>query len=275
MKNKNLRFFQHRFGMAALFLLLFFSFQTGLRANDSLTLVIQPVLGMEKTRDAFQPLSAYISKVTGKTVEIKTYPNFITYWNETRNGGHYDLILDAAHFTGYRAKELGFDILAKVQGTVSYSVVVPDSSLVIDIDELVGKRIATLGPPSMGAAKVSLLFDNPLRQPFIYETENSEKALDLLAMGEVDAAIIPTPLVGSLAGVSVVTTTEPSQHIALSASPDLPSDVRNYIHDALIYANSTQDGRQMLQDIGVSAFETPNTDSYVIAADLLQLTDID
>ena len=235
----------------------------------------QPIFGMEKTRDAFQPLAKYLSEVTGKNVEVKTFPNFITYWNETRNAGTHDLILDAAHFTGYRAKELGFEILAKVPGTVTYSVVVPESSLVLEVDELVGKKIATLGPPSMGAAKVSLLFDNPLRQPFIYETENSEKALDLLFTGEVDAAIIPTPLVRSLEGVSVVMTTEPSQHIALSASPRLSTEVRHYIQDALIHANSTRQGREMLNAIGFAKFENPNKDTYILAAELLHLTDID
>jgi ABC-type phosphate/phosphonate transport system substrate-binding protein len=127
----------------------------------------------------------------------------------------------------------------------------------------------------MGAAKVSLLFNNPLRQPFIYETENSENALELLYTGEVDAAIIPTPLVRSLEGISVVMTTEPSQHIALSASPRLPADVRHYIQDALIHANSTQDGRKMLSEIGFAKFEHPSKASYILAAELLHLTDID
>jgi len=249
--------------------------QSAARANDSLSLVIQPIFGMEKTRQSFQPLAEYLSGVTGKTVEIKTFPNFIAYWNETRNAGSHDLVLDAAHFTGYRAKELGFDILAKVPGTVTYSVVVPETALVLEVEELVGKKIATLGPPSMGAAKVSLLFDNPLRQPFIYETENSEKALDLLFNDDVDAAIIPTPLVRSLEGVSVVMTTEPSQHIALSASPRLSADIRHYIQDALINANSTQQGRNMLSAIGFEKFESPSKDSYILAADLLHLTDID
>ena len=144
-----------------------FQSQAASKAEDSLTLVIQPIFGMEKTRESFQPLADYLTGITGKTVKIKTYPNFITYWNETRNGYAFDLILDAAHFTGYRAREMGFDILAKVPGTVSYSVVTPESSLIIDIDELVGKKIATLGPPSMGAAKVSLLVDKPLRHPGI------------------------------------------------------------------------------------------------------------
>ena len=265
----------HALNRLGIILLLFFSSQSCLQADDRLTLVIQPIFGMEKTNTTFQPLAKYISRITGRRVEIKTYPNFITYWNETRNGGDYDLILDAAHFTGYRAKELGFDILAKVQGTVSYSIVAPETALILDIDELVGKKIATLGPPSMGAAKMALLFDNPLRQPFIYETENSEQALELLATDEVHAAIIPTPLVGSLAGISVVTTTEPSQHIALSASPGLARDTREYIRDALIFASSTSEGRKMLSDIGFSGFENPNTDIYVLAADLLQLTDID
>ncbi len=256
-------------------LILSFSSLPALTADDTLTLVIQPIYGMEKTRESFQPLVSYLSRITGKNISIKTYPNFISYWNETRDGQGYDLILDAAHFTGYRAKELGFDILAKVPGTVSYSVIVPDSAMVIDVDELVGKKIATLGPPSMGAAKVSLLFDNPLRQPFIYETENTEKALDLLFTDEVDAAVIPTPLVGNLSGIAVVTTTDPTQHIALSASPALATDLREFIRDALINANSTQDGIKMLSEIGFAGFEYPDTERYVMAADLLYLTGLE
>lgn len=270
-----LKFLHHRSGMLLVFLTTFLLTQSPIRADDSLTLVIQPIYGMEKTHESFQPLASYLSRITGKNIKIKTYPNFLTYWNETRDGQGYDLILDAAHFTGYRAKELDFEILAKVPGTVSYSVIVPDAAMVIDIDELVGKKIATLGPPSMGAAKVSLLFDNPLRQPFIYETENSEKALDLLFTDEVDAAIIPTPLVGALTGVAVVTTTDPTQHIALSASPVLDAGLRQFIRDALIHANSTQDGRKMLSEIGFSGFENPDTEKYVMAADLLQLTGLD
>lgn len=270
-----LKFLHHRLGIPLIFLATFLLTQSPLKADDSLTLVIQPVYGMEKTHEAFQPLASYLSRITGKNIKIKTYPNFIVYWNETRDGQGYDLILDAAHFTGYRAKELNFEILAKVPGTVSYSVIVPDSAMVIGIDELVGKKIATLGPPSMGAAKVSLLFNNPLRQPFIYETENSEKALELLFTDEVDAAIIPTPLVGALTGVAVVTTTDPTQHIALSASPLLDANLRQFIRDSLIHANSTQDGRKMLSEIGFSGFEIPDTEKYVMAADLIHSTGLD
>ena len=275
MQTTLLKLLHHKFGMFLILLMTVLVTQSPLKANESLTLVIQPVYGVDRTHEAFQPLADYLSRITGKSINIKTYPNFITYWNATREGHGYDLILDAAHFTGYRAKELGFEILAKIAGTVSYSVIVPDTALVIDLDELVGKKIATLGPPSMGAAKVSLLFDNPLRQPFIYETENSEKALDLLFTDEVDAAIIPTPLVSTLAGVAVVTTTDPTQHIALSASPGLSTDLRLAIRDALIHADSTQDGRIMLNTIGFTGFENPNTESYVLAADLLQLTGIE
>jgi len=270
-----LKFLHQRFGILFVFLTTFLLAQSPLKAEDSLTLVIQPIYGIEKTQATFQPLASYLSHITRKKIKIKTYPNFITYWNETRDGQGYDLILDAAHFTGYRAKELNFKILAKVQGTVSYSVIVPYSTLVFDIDELVGKKIATLGPPSMGAAKLSLLFDNPLRQPFIYETEDSEKALDLLFTDEVDAAIIPTPLVGALTGVAVVMTTDPTQHIALSASPVLATGLSQLIRDALIHANSTEVGKKMLSGIGFASFEDPDTERYVLASDLIHLTGLD
>jgi len=270
-----LKFIRLRFVKPLVMPMIFLISLSPASANESLTLAIQPIYGMERTNEAFKPLANYLSRIIDAEVKIKTFPNFIAYWNDTRDGHGYDLILDAAHFTGYRAKELDFVILAKIQGTVSYSVIVPESSMVMDIDELVGKKIATLGPPSMGAAKMALLFDNPLRQPYMYETENSEKALDLLFTDEVDAAIIPTPLVASLTGVAVVTITDPTQHIALSASPAVSSDLRQSIHDALIFANTTAEGKMMLSRIGFSGFENPDTDRYVLAADLLQLTGLD
>ncbi|MFW2439005.1 MAG: hypothetical protein ACN4GR_06505 [Arenicellales bacterium] len=43
-------------------------------------------------------------------------------------------------------------------------MIAPDPTMVFDTDKLVGKIIATPGPPGMGAAKLSLLFGNPLRK---------------------------------------------------------------------------------------------------------------
>jgi hypothetical protein len=55
----------------------------------------------------------------------------------------------------------------------------------------------------------------------------------------------------------------------------MPGKLRAYIHDALINAGSTKDGRDMLEKIGFAGFEKPVTDGYLVAADLLQLTGVD
>ena len=110
-----------------------------------LVFIIQPILNEEQTKRAYQPLADYLSKIAGKRVVIRTLPNFVAYWEVMRLSNAYDLVLDAAHFTDYRAKKLGFKVLAKIPDTVSYSLIVGSGALVIDPIELIGKTVATPG----------------------------------------------------------------------------------------------------------------------------------
>lgn len=233
---------------------------------DTLLLLVQPILSAEKTRAAFQPLADYITKLTGKYCMVRTMPNFLAYWDAVRRPNDYDLVLDAAHFTDYRASKLGFTVLAKIPDTVSYSLVVPDNMLIFDPTELIGKRVATLGPPSIGAARLNGMFPNPVRQPMIIEVESSEQGMQMLLNHQVDGAILPTPLVSRQmtqgGGISVVTTTEPIPHIALSASPRLDAALREKIRIGVLDAAETPDGRKMLRGIGFSRFDPATAAIY-------------
>jgi hypothetical protein len=63
--------------------------------------------------------------------------------------------------------------------------------------------------------------------------------------------------------------------MALSASPRIAGDIRAHISDALVHADSIEEGRAMLKKIGFPGFERPMTDRYLLAADLLQLAGVD
>jgi len=234
--------------------------------GDILELAIQPVLSEAKTKKAFKPLAEYLSKITGKTVVVKTMPNFMAYWDTVRRAKSYDLILDAAHFTDYRSKKYGFKVLAKIPDSVSYSLIVLAENFIFDPSELVGKRIATLGSPSIGAARLDALFPNPMRQPIIVEVANADKGIKLLLNKDVFAAIIPTPLVSRTMAegndISVVMVTEPAPHIALSASPNMSASTVAKIRSALIAANKSPDGQKMLKEIGFSQFDPANAKIY-------------
>jgi len=235
-------------------------------ADQELVLAIQPILSEGQTREAFMPLAQYISKVTGKKISITTVPNFMSYWSKMVAGQKGIIYLDAAHFTAYRARKHGYQVLAKVPDSVSYSLVVRDSDMVFDPSELTAKRIATLGSPSIGAARLNGMFPNPMRQPITVEVADSKKAISMLLNGEVYAAIIPTPIVSQAmtegTAISVVSTTEPIPHIALSTSPDIDKAMAEKIRQALISAPQREDGKAMLKGIGFAKFDLTNESVY-------------
>jgi len=182
-------------GRAAGCALILFAWIVAASAADKCVLGVQPILSAQQTKKAFQPLADYLGKAISKKCVVRTSPNFLAYWDYIRKGGVFDLVLDAAHFTDYRAEKQGYEILAKVPDTVSYSLIVSDQNPVFDASELTAKRIATLGIPSIGAARLNALFPNPARQPLTIEIESTELGFQLLLAGKVAAAILPTPLV--------------------------------------------------------------------------------
>lgn len=246
------------------------------RADDSkpLVLLVQPILSAQQTVRAFTPLCHYLGALAGRSCRVHVMPNFIAYWDRVRRNTGYDLVIDAAHFTDYRAQKFGFDVLAKIPDTVSYSLIVQEDNLIFDPIELTGKRIATLGPPSIGAARLAGMFPNPVRQPIIIEVDSAEEGMRRLLAGRVDAAILPTPLVSRQmsagGGVAVVMTTEPIPHIALSASPKLDARLRQQFRTALVTAEDNETGRAMLKEIGFPRFDPADPSLYTGQSNILR-----
>lgn len=235
-------------------------------SGQDLVLAIQPILSEEKTRAAFLPLAQYIGKATGNKTSVTTVPNFMAYWSKMIAGQKNIIYLDAAHFTAYRARKQGYNVLAKIPSTVSYSLVVRDADMVFDPSELVAKRIATLGSPSIGATRLDGMFPNPMRQPIIVEVASSQQGIAMLLDNKVFAALIPTPIVARAMtngdAITVVTTTEPVPHIALSASPDIDKETVERIRRAILSAPKNPEGKAMLKKIGFAKFDPANAAIY-------------
>jgi len=243
-------------------------------ADRDLVLAVQPILDEQQTRQAFQPLCDFLASATGRGCTLFTASHFYPYWEAARQGKDFNLVLDAAHFTDYRVQKLGFEVLAKIPDTVSYTLVTRNTDLVVDPAELVGKRVATLGIPSIGAARLNSLFPKPARQPVTVEVHDAERGIKLLLEQKVDAAILPTPIVSQQmargANINVVLTTDPIPHIALSAAATLDPALRRVIRQALTQAHQTERGREMLKAIGFERFDPASASVYKGQAELLQ-----
>lgn len=243
-------------------------------AGDGLVLGVEPLLSETETQQQFQPLCVYLSAVTQQPCRVVTRPNFLSYWETMRRGKVYNLILDDAHFTDYRAQKMGYTVLAKIPDTVTYSLIVPRTVKRTDPTRLVGRRIATHGIPSMGAAQLNGLFPRPSKQPIPVEVNDAEEGFALLRAGKVAAAILPTPLVreAMLRGMElrVVLSTVPIPHMAMSASPDLDPALRQAVREALLGAHKSESGQKMLTQLGIPRFDPANGTIYRGQARILQ-----
>lgn len=252
------------------FLLILSCLYAGSVRAEVYKLVVQPILPPDETRKAFTPLADYLSKQTGETIKLVTAVNFLAYWETMKKNDSYDLIVDAAHFTDYRAERMGYSVLAKIPDVVSYTIVTAQDADVLEAKDLVGKTVATIGSPSLGAVRLEEIFPNPIRQPVIIEVNNSREALEKVKDGKAVGAIVPTPLVGQYPNLVPVMTTEQVPHIALSASPRVPKPLQNKIRKALVDANKSEAGKAMLAKINFPSFQPTSKKVYKHYASLLE-----
>ena len=231
-----------------------------------LNFVVQPIIDREATRRAYQPLADYIGKATGRPVTLITAYDFADFWFTMKQGKRYNLILDSAFYTAWRIKHQGWIPLAKVPGLVSYSLVSLPNLAYFEADELVGKRIASLIPPSPGGLVLSRMFPKATRQPVVIPVKDSRSALEQLYTGKVQAAMVPTPLVARAMAdgrdLIVVATSEQFPHITLSAAPSVDAATRQRIKKALLSAAETPAGQEMLKKIGFAGFEKTEPARY-------------
>jgi ABC-type phosphate/phosphonate transport system substrate-binding protein len=235
-------------------------------ARADLTLAIQPIMSPKQTAIAFKPLADFIASATGQKVKLETFYDFAEYWLLVRGGTKHDLVLDSAFYTDYRIKRMDYAPLAKVEGTVSNSLIALADSGFFDAGELVGRRIACQIPPSPQGLVLARMFPNSIRQPVIVATTDSNVALKKLLDGKADAAMVPTPIVGRAMGqgadLSVLSTTDGFPHITLSASPEVPDSMRALIRNALVGAKDTPTGQALLKQLGFPSFEAATPGLY-------------
>ena len=233
-----------------------------------LTLLIQPILDAKRTVTLYTPLANYIGKQTGYKVKIIATDNFLAYWNLMRQT-KYDLILDAAHFTDFRVTKYNYEILVKIKDTVTYSLISNEEDVFFDEDELIAKKVATVTSPSLGGIRLQQLYFNPARLPDIVDTPTFNVALEKLKRREVVAAMVPTPLINGDLTVNTVLVTEPTPHMALSASPAMSPKIKKRIKKILLDAKSIPGGEVMRQSMNISGFEKVHHSTYAGYARLL------
>jgi ABC-type phosphate/phosphonate transport system substrate-binding protein len=233
--------------------------------EKALTLVVQPPQGEITAPGANQALANYLAQAVGTRIVVVTPPNFLAHWEMVRRNNGIDLVLDDAHFTDYRVQRFGFHVLVKAPGTTSFSLVAPHGARVKDPLSLAGKKVASFGPPSIGATRLNAMFPNPARRPSIIDIATVQQGIELLEQRKVEAAMLPTAAIDEHVArgrLIVLTTMEPTPRMALSASPAVSVAMREKIRAALLRADESENGKRLLQNLRYSHFELAAAATY-------------
>ncbi|MCB1734455.1 MAG: PhnD/SsuA/transferrin family substrate-binding protein [Gammaproteobacteria bacterium] len=234
------------------------------------TLAIEPSDSPSRLQQLYRPLADYLSRSTGETFEVQLAPNFLAYWQRVKKGGAYDFIIDSAHMTDYRIKEQKFVPLMRGAGNVTYSVVTLKSGAGTEAKALVGKNVASLGPPSMPYLLFHKLYPNPLRQPKLVPVEGASAAIDELRSNNAIAAVIPSQVAQHTDDVIVIAETEAVPNLALSASPTVPAHIQARVVEALNNASSDPEIVELLDQLGISEMTPVDAAQYQGQASLLE-----
>lgn len=240
-------------------------------AARTLVLLVQPPL-LARDAPGFDaaPLAAYLSRALGEPVRARTSDDVLSHWHAVRAAPDYDLAFDEAHFTDYRIRHHGFTTLVRDAADVRFEVLVRPRTLVTGPSDLAARLVAGPAPPSLGAVRLMALFPLVARAPRWRVVASRAEALDALAAGEVDAALLPADDAGHGVAAVAALLTDVSPGRALSASPRLSAGQRMALARTLVTASAEL--RRALAMVGVRRLEFTSDAVYEDSERLLRGT---
>jgi len=141
----------------------------------------------------YQPLAEHLSKVLGRPVIYEHPDNWLKYQREMRNDA-YDVVFDGPHFAAWRMVHLGHRMVVKLPVQLQFHLVTQaDNDKILQLNDLVGKRICGISPPNLSTLTILARYENPVRQPQIRGIRGGmNKVFKAFQQGKCKAAVLRT-----------------------------------------------------------------------------------
>jgi hypothetical protein len=240
----------------------------GLSAVDALSaaeynFAVEPTYTPERAREVYEPLMGYLSKATGEQFKLVVARNYAFYWNDMRNRKDLHFVFDEAHFTDFRIERFGYEPLTKSSIPTSYSLLSQDDVGEGNVQAFVARRLVTMPAPNLGFALMLEYFPNPMQQPDLRSLATSWRdTVEIVFAGEADAALVPSWLRDLYPNLIPIVTTRDFPGPAVSASADVPDDVKAKVKEALLVLHEDAALYEVLSEIGMQQFVEATKEEY-------------
>ena len=240
---------------------------------------ILPFISSEQLVIRFSPLAHYLSKHLHVPVRIETAPNFVEFARRTHEDQRYDILFTAPHFYPQAHSKAGYRLIAGVDSPGMWAVIVaPIQSKIYTIDDLAGKRLATVHPAGLATLLVRKHLSDADIDPDVditmINTPSHDASLLSSYHGVTDAsALMSPPFEAASAKVResmrIIAKTEKTPHIPISVSPRISESCATEIAELLLQMGTTAEGKKVLSHNSFSGFKKTSAEDYESVRDLL------
>lgn len=242
--------------------------------NTTLIFTAPPRESAERGEQIYGPIAKYLSKMTGKKVVYK-YPGTWGLYRTEMLNSDYDIIFDGGHFADYRARKLGYYIVAKMPALQQFAIIVRKDDKATKVDDLVGQTFCSPPPPNQGALHALAQFKDPARQPITVPITSKfwPSVYKGVVSGRCRGGILVMAILQKLnkdGEARILLKTRPQPNQAFSVSPRVSPDVRAKIAAALIGPDASGPTEKLRERFKVGEhFVAANNAEYAGLGDLL------
>ena len=228
------------------------------------TLTVEPNFPADQVREVYGPLLSYLNRSTGHRFTVRSAANFNEHWRELRSGAKTEFVFEEGHFFDYRRKRSGAVALARTQEGSAFAIAVADPEIAAEGREgIIGRTVASLGAPNLGYVLVFDAFKNPLAQPEVRSISSKwSDGPDLVFAGDVEGALLPTYLASENPALTEVWRSPELPGRVLSASPELPQDVRQKVAEALLKLHEDAEAYAVMTELRTERFIAADEAAY-------------
>jgi ABC-type phosphate/phosphonate transport system substrate-binding protein len=238
-------------------------------AEDVLVFGVPPTQSVEQAVKLYGPLAEYLSKESGKKIELQPPRNFLEYTGNMRKA-KYDFVFDGPHFVSWRMKNQNHMPLARLPGSLIFALVVKQDAPFKDVQNLVAKRMCGVSSPNLATLSIIDQFPNPSRQPILVPVRSFGDALDCVKTGKSEAGIMPVNFFnkfkkdGKAEGMRILFTTEkrPLPARTFSVKRDVDAIIRAKLQKALLEAGDKPGAQPLLNRFKAKNFIPVISDDY-------------
>ncbi len=249
------------------------------RQKEPLVFGILPLLSAEQLVARFSPLVNYLSEHLQVPVQLETAPDFIEFARRTHEDRRYDILYTAPHLYARAKRKADYRLIASVDSPGMWAVIVaPSDSGINNIQDLKGRRLATVHPFSLAAILIrKTLTDagiDPDTDLELVITPSHDASLLSSYHGVTDASGLMQPPYAAASeevrrGMRIIARSETTPHIPISTGPWIPESCAKEIAAVLVNMSETSDGKSVLKHIRFNGFKGADPRDYERLNELL------